>query len=199
MVASALDKAGLTPVSPNYKAMEANFRKQLVDSGIPEFEYLGYQQKGSISGNDYQDQRQLFSDLAYNNRGTKVGEAFRALRDSLDKARDETFKQAGLEDQITKLKELRSSYGQAKDLNDEQLSHLTTVLQGYRIEGDLRREVQTNVKRLMSINCYRGLRHKKGLPVRGQRTSTNARTRKGPRKTVGVVRTKESKAPRAEA
>jgi small subunit ribosomal protein S13 len=82
----------------------------------------------------------------------------------------------------------------AKDLNDEQLSHLSTVLQTYRIEGDLRRELQTNIKRLMSINCYRGTRHKKGLPVRGQRTSTNARTRKGPRKTVGVVRAKESKA-----
>jgi small subunit ribosomal protein S13 len=81
----------------------------------------------------------------------------------------------------------------AKDLSDEQLSHLTTVLQGFRIEGYLRREVQTNIKRLMSVNCYRGLRHKKGLPVRGQRTSTNARTRKGPRKTVGVVRAKETK------
>lgn len=118
MVDSALQQAGLNPTSPNYRAMQANFKKQLVDSGIPEFEYLGYQQKGSIAGNDYQDQRQLFSDLAYNNRGTKVGEAFRSLRDSLDKARDETFKQAGLEDQITKLKELRSSYGEAKDLND---------------------------------------------------------------------------------
>ena len=81
----------------------------------------------------------------------------------------------------------------AKDLNDDQLSHLTTALQGYRIEGDLRREIQQNIKRLMSINCYRGTRHKKGLPVRGQRTSTNARTRKGPRKTVGVVRSKEAK------
>jgi len=81
----------------------------------------------------------------------------------------------------------------AKDLNDEQLSHLTGVLQSYRIEGDLRREVQANIKRKMSINCYQGLRHKKGLPVRGQRTSTNARTRKGPRKTVGVVRTKETR------
>ena len=81
----------------------------------------------------------------------------------------------------------------AKDLNDEQLSHLTTVLQGFRIEGDLRREVQTNIKRLMSVNCYRGLRHKKGLPVRGQRTSTNARTRKGPRKTVGVQRNPNAK------
>jgi small subunit ribosomal protein S13 len=81
-----------------------------------------------------------------------------------------------------------------KDLNDEQLSHLTTALQGYRIEGDLRREVQQNVKRKMSINCYQGIRHKKGLPVRGQRTGTNARTRKGPRKTVGVIRSKDAKA-----
>ncbi len=81
-----------------------------------------------------------------------------------------------------------------KDLNDEQLSHLTTALQGYRIEGDLRREVQKNVKRKMSINCYQGIRHKKGLPVRGQRTGTNARTRKGPRKTVGVIRSKDAKA-----
>lgn len=83
-----------------------------------------------------------------------------------------------------------------KDLNDEQLSHLTSALQGRRIEGDLRREIQTNIKRLMGINCYRGTRHKKGLPVRGQRTSTNARTRKGPRKTVGVIRAKETKAPK---
>jgi small subunit ribosomal protein S13 len=81
----------------------------------------------------------------------------------------------------------------AKDLNDEQLSHLNTALQGHKIEGDLRREVQANIKRKMSINCYQGIRHKKGLPVRGQRTSTNARTRKGPRKTVGVVRSKEAK------
>lgn len=118
MVDSALQQAGLNPTSPNYKAMQANFKKQLIDSGIPEFEYLGYQQKGSIAGNDYQDQRQLFGDLAYNNKGTKVGEAFRALRDSLDDARDETFKQAGMEDQIAKLKELRGSYGQAKELSD---------------------------------------------------------------------------------
>ena len=81
----------------------------------------------------------------------------------------------------------------AKDLKDEQLAHLATVLQGYRTEGDLRREVQTNIKRLMTINCYRGIRHKKGLPVRGQRTSTNARTRKGPRKTVGVQRNPDAK------
>ena len=84
----------------------------------------------------------------------------------------------------------------ARKLSDEQLSRLTAALQGYKIEGDLRREVQQNIKRLMSINCYRGTRHKKGLPVRGQRTSTNARTRKGPRKTVGVTRVKETKAPK---
>ena len=81
-----------------------------------------------------------------------------------------------------------------KDLNDEQLAHLSTALQSHRIEGDLRREIQTNIKRKMSINCYQGSRHKKGLPVHGQRTSTNARTRKGPRKTVGVQRGKEIKA-----
>jgi len=62
-----------------------------------------------------------------------------------------------------------------------------------KIEGDLRRDVQSNLKRLQAINCYRGIRHRRGLPVRGQRTSTNARTRKGPRKTVGVIRSKEAK------
>ena len=62
------------------------------------------------------------------------------------------------------------------------------------IEGDLRREVQSNLKRLQAINCYRGIRHRRGLPVRGQRTSTNARTRKGPRKTVGVQRNPDAKA-----
>jgi small subunit ribosomal protein S13 len=60
------------------------------------------------------------------------------------------------------------------------------------VEGDLRREVSTNIKRLMDIGCYRGLRHRKGLPARGQRTRTNARTRKGPRKTVGAKK-KETK------
>lgn len=77
----------------------------------------------------------------------------------------------------------------AKDLTEEQVGQITTVIQkDYRVEGDLRREVMGNVKRLMSIGCYRGLRHRRGLPVRGQRTHTNARTRKGPRKTVGVQR-----------
>jgi small subunit ribosomal protein S13 len=84
----------------------------------------------------------------------------------------------------------------AKDLTGQQINRIIQVIQtrGYLIEGDLRRELQQNLKRLQRINSYRGIRHKKGLPVRGQRTSTNARTRKGPRKTVGVVRNKDAKA-----
>ena len=77
----------------------------------------------------------------------------------------------------------------AKDLTDEEVAKITSVIQReYKVEGDLRRDTSSNVKRLMEISCWRGLRHKKGLPVRGQRTRTNARTRKGPRKTVGVKR-----------
>lgn len=69
-----------------------------------------------------------------------------------------------------------------RDLTDEETSRLSTTIQAkYKVEGDLRREVTGNIKRLMDINSYRGLRHKRGLPVRGQRTHTNARTRKGPR------------------
>ena len=72
-----------------------------------------------------------------------------------------------------------------KDLTDEQESALRTVIdQHYTIEGDLRREVAMNIKRLTEIGCYRGVRHRRGLPVRGQRTKTNARTRKGPKKTI---------------
>ena len=71
-----------------------------------------------------------------------------------------------------------------KDLTDEQLAAIRKSLDSYKLEGDLRREKQLNVKRLMEIACYRGIRHRKGLPVRGQRTKTNARTRKGPRRTV---------------
>jgi small subunit ribosomal protein S13 len=71
------------------------------------------------------------------------------------------------------------------DLDESEVVRLRDVIQGqYKVEGDLRREVQQNVKMLMDIGCYRGFRHRKGLPVRGQRTHTNARTRKGPRKTV---------------
>jgi len=73
----------------------------------------------------------------------------------------------------------------AKDLTEEQLSKIATILDSeYVIEGQLRRQVQQNIARLRDINCYRGSRHRRGLPARGQRTKTNARTRKGPRKTV---------------
>ena len=72
-----------------------------------------------------------------------------------------------------------------KDLTDEQEAALREVIdKNYTIEGDLRREVAMNIKRLTEIGCYRGLRHRRGLPVRGQRTKTNARTRKGPKKTI---------------
>ena len=72
-----------------------------------------------------------------------------------------------------------------KDLTEDEISSIKKVLESeYRVEGDLRREVSMNIKRLMEIGCYRGLRHRKGLPVRGQRTKTNARTRKGPRKAI---------------
>ncbi|NJD69707.1 MAG: 30S ribosomal protein S13 [Candidatus Methylomirabilota bacterium] len=74
-----------------------------------------------------------------------------------------------------------------KDLTEEEITKLRRTIEGnYRVEGDLRREVSMNIKRLMDIGAYRGLRHRRGLPVRGQRTSTNARTRKGPRRTVGA-------------
>ncbi|HPB29852.1 MAG TPA: 30S ribosomal protein S13 [Candidatus Sumerlaeota bacterium] len=72
-----------------------------------------------------------------------------------------------------------------KDLTEEEVRRISAVIMSnYKVEGDLRRDVQQNIKRLMDIGSYRGLRHRKGLPVRGQRTQTNARTRKGPRRTV---------------
>lgn len=72
-----------------------------------------------------------------------------------------------------------------KDLTDAEEAKIREVIdQHYHVEGDLRREVAMNIKRLVEINCYRGVRHRKGLPVRGQRTKTNARTRKGPAKTI---------------
>ncbi|RMG59082.1 MAG: 30S ribosomal protein S13 [Deltaproteobacteria bacterium] len=72
-----------------------------------------------------------------------------------------------------------------KDLTDEQVARIREVIdRNYKVEGDLRKEVAMNIKRLMDMGCYRGLRHRRGLPVRGQRTHTNARTRKGPRKSV---------------
>ena len=83
----------------------------------------------------------------------------------------------------------------AKDLTPSQIGDIIHAITASKlpIEGDLRRELQGNLKRLQAINCYRGIRHRRGLPVRGQRTSTNARTRKGPRKTVGVQRAKDAK------
>jgi len=77
-------------------------------------------------------------------------------------------------------------------LSEEQLAKIANAITngGVMIEGDLRRDIQGHLKRITSINCYRGYRHRRGLPVRGQRTSTNARTRKGKRKTVGVMRSK---------
>jgi len=93
----------------------------------------------------------------------------------------------------------------AKDLTEEEISRITTAIQkgGFRLEGDLRRDISQNIKRLMDIGSWRGLRHKKGLPVRGQRTRTNARTRKGPRKGGVAVIKKEvapvKKAPAAAA
>src|SRR5487761_2051663 len=83
----------------------------------------------------------------------------------------------------------------AIDLSEQQLSQIVHAIQEgkYIIEGDLRREIGMNLKRLQGIKCYRGIRHLRGLPVRGQRTQTNARTRKGPRKTVGVQRNPNAK------
>ena len=84
----------------------------------------------------------------------------------------------------------------AKNLTDQDLSQIVSIIQndGYLIEGDLRRVLAMKLKRLQGIKCYRGIRHLRSLPVRGQRTSTNARTRKGPRKTVGVQRNPNAKA-----
>lgn len=78
-----------------------------------------------------------------------------------------------------------------RDLTEEEISRLRECIdRDYKVEGDLQREIQMNIKRLVDIGSYRGLRHRRGLPVRGQRTQTNARTRKGPKRTVGVRRKK---------
>ena len=77
-----------------------------------------------------------------------------------------------------------------RELTEDEVHRLQAAVSKYRVEGDLRREVTANIKRLIDIQCYRGTRHQKGLPVHGQRTRTNARTRKGVRKTVGIVRAK---------
>lgn len=79
-----------------------------------------------------------------------------------------------------------------RELTEQEVSRLRECIdRDYRVEGDLKREINQNIRRLMEIGCYRGIRHRRGLPVRGQRTSTNARTRKGPRRTVGVRRKKK--------
>jgi len=86
----------------------------------------------------------------------------------------------------------------ARDLSDDEVAKLAHAIQaGYKVEGDLRREMSGNIKRVIDIGSYRGLRHKRGLPVRGQQTRTNARTRKGPRPRVGVR--KRAKAPTTPA
>ncbi len=82
----------------------------------------------------------------------------------------------------------------AKNLQGEDIAKITTTIQkGWRIEGDLRRSISANIKRLMEIGSYRGYRHKRSLPLRGQRTKTNARTRKGPRRNVGIMKAAEAK------
>jgi len=85
-----------------------------------------------------------------------------------------------------------------KDLTEEQTRAIREIIEAdYKVEGDLRREVTMNIKRLMDLGCYRGLRHRKGLPVRGQRTHTNARTRKGPKR--GIIRPKATAPPTPRA
>ncbi len=96
---------------------------------------------------------------------------------------------------LTRAQELIAHLGldpdrRAQTLSETEIQHIaeTIIAKGWRVEGDLRREITSNLKRLQAIQCYRGLRHRRGLPVRGQRTKTNARTRKGKRKTVGVAK-----------
>lgn len=86
-----------------------------------------------------------------------------------------------------------------KNLTEDDITKLRSVIESeYKVEGALRSEVMMNIKRLIDIGCYRGLRHRRGLPVRGQRTKTNARTRKGPKKTVGTRKAAEKRVPGAE-
>ena len=97
---------------------------------------------------------------------------------------------------LTTSKEIIATTGispdtRTRDLTEEEVVKLReTIDKGYRVEGDLRREQSLNIKRLIEIGCYRGKRHRMGLPVRGQRTKTNARTRKGPKRTVGAKKKK---------
>jgi small subunit ribosomal protein S13 len=112
----------------------------------------------------------------------KVGYSLRYIYGIGPTRADQVLREAGLNPDM-----------RAQDLTEEQLNKILHVITDHKwvVEGDLRRELAGNLKRLQGINCYRGVRHRRGLPVRGQRTSTNARTRKGPRKTVGVTKIKE--------
>ena len=86
----------------------------------------------------------------------------------------------------------------SKDLKEEEISRIAAIIQKeYKVEGDLRRDTTQNIKRLIDVGAYRGFRHRRSLPVRGQRTKSNARTRKGPRKTVGVTRKAKTQVPTA--
>jgi len=112
----------------------------------------------------------------------KVGHSLRYIYGVGPLRADQIVKEAGIDPNI-----------RAQDLTEENLNKILHVITEHKwvVEGDLRRELAANLKRLQAINCYRGVRHRRSLPVRGQRTSTNARTRKGPRKTVGVTKAKE--------
>ena len=115
-VESFMTESGINRMNPKYAQTAAQVRKQLIDSGMPEFEFEGYAQRGFIPGADYQDQRVRFGQLAQMQGDTKVGNAFRELKKTLDKARDITFKNQGLDDDLKELNSLRASYGDAKKL-----------------------------------------------------------------------------------
>ena len=112
----------------------------------------------------------------------KVGYSLRYIYGIGPLRADQIIKEAGIDPNL-----------RAQDLTEENLNKILHIITDHKwvLEGDLRRELAANLKRLQAINCYRGIRHRRRLPVRGQRTSTNARTRKGPRKTVGVTKAKE--------
>jgi small subunit ribosomal protein S13 len=98
----------------------------------------------------------------------------------------------GRHNSLDVLKDAKVALKKVKDLTAEEIKSIENVIKSkYVVEGDLRKKVATDIKKLMEINCYRGVRHKRGLPVRGQRTRTNSRTRKGPKKTVGSKRKSE--------
>jgi small subunit ribosomal protein S13 len=98
----------------------------------------------------------------------------------------------GKHNSLNVLKDAKVTLKKVKDLTTDEIKSIEDVIKSkYVVEGDLRKKVATDIKKLMEINCYRGVRHKRGLPARGQRTKTNSRTRKGPKRTVGSKR-KES-------